>query len=300
MELITIDIPADSADREFYLATICDVHVGARDFDRDLFTKYINWITGEPNAIPIILGDLAEHIAPLDKRWDARTVDQSYPPRALANLPHHELQDFIKLIEPITDRIVMVGMGNHELKIGTRGDYDPHLNLVERLGGALNENGLPQRVKLDSALSRSTPPADGNYEGFIKLRFIKSKKVVATTKIYYHHGAKGGSPSSVTSYLDKLLSEYQTDIVMVGHGHRMAAHERSRIEPNKRWKDIKIKSSLGVMHGSWKRGWGAGYVTYEVKAGYTPRALGPVLIKINPMKKTWVALLGDRPWEVTE
>lgn len=297
MELIVVDVPLEAPDSEYILAAISDVHVGARDFDREGFKRYIKWIESEPKAIPIIIGDLAEHISSSDKRWDARSVDQTYPPKALAHLPHYELDDFVKLIKPIANRIVLIGMGNHELKLGTRGEFDPHYELLKVMGGSTNDGGNPQKVRLDRNLLRTTPPADGNYEGFLKLRFKKNGKIVCSTKIYYHHGAKGGSPSSVTSYLDKLLSDYPVDIAMVGHGHRIAVHERCKIKPSHKWVEIETRSSIAVMHGAWKRGWGPGYTTYESKSGYTPRILGPVLIRIQPTKKIWKAVLGDRPWE---
>jgi UDP-2,3-diacylglucosamine pyrophosphatase LpxH len=297
MELITIDVPIDNPEDEYIIATITDTHVGARDFDRAGFKKYVDWISKSKNVITLIIGDVGEHISTSDKRWDARAIDQSYKPEDLACVVQHETQDFRELIKPITSKISMCGTGNHDLKSGTRGEYCPHIELLKSLGSNKNSSGIAQFIKLDKNLNRLTPPADGEYEGFIRLRFIQGRRVVNCIKIYYHHGAKGGSPSSITNYLDKLLADYHTDLVMVGHGHRISIHERVRTEPSLKWHEIVTKPAIAVMHGSWKKGWGSGYTTYECKAGYAPRTLGPVLIRITPLDKTIKASLGDRPWE---
>lgn len=297
MELITIDVPIDDPNEEYIIATITDTHVGARDFDRTGFKKYVNWIAKTKNVISIVLGDVGEHISTSDQRWDARTIDQEYKPENLACVVQHETQDFKNLIKPIENKISVLCTGNHDLKSGTRGEYCPHIELLKSMGSLKNSTGSAQFIKLDKNLNRATPPADGSYEGFIRLRFIHGRKLVNCIKIYYHHGAKGGSASSITGYLDKLMADYNADLIMVGHGHRIAVHERVRAEPSNKWFEILIKPSIAVMHGSWKRGWGSGYTTYESKTGYSPKTLGPVPIRIIPADKTIKASLGDRPWE---
>ena len=83
-----------------------DVHIGTKEFDRDLFNEWIEMVKSDPNGVVVIVGDLMNMGLKTSK---SNVYEEKLSPMAQKELCY-------ELLSPISDRIIAGCPGNHEYR----------------------------------------------------------------------------------------------------------------------------------------------------------------------------------------
>ena len=236
--------------------------MGNAGCDLDELKKVIEYIKARDHTYWLGLGDYIDAIVVNDaKRFDPRSIDQSYKIADLSNLIRDQIKYIIDLLKPIAGRGLAVFCGNHEEHIRLHYYYDVLLELAREL----------------------SLPAMG-YDGFVRLHFHRTKSEGRNSfDIYATHGFGGSRRSGgKVNKLEDLCYHFDADIIMVGHEHKkIIAPPVLRLGLNNACQLIQ-KKQLAVMTGSFLRGYVEGHTSYVERNGYPPTDLGVVKISIAP------------------
>ena len=167
-----------------------DVHFGAKACRIDKFKERIEKIKKDKNAIVILNGDLLEAIHFNDPRFDIDSVDPKY------NTVNKQYVGMRKILEPIKNKIVAVGDGNHEYKIKKYSGMDISRLYAEEFNAIYYGDAL-----------------------IIKLTIAKKEY-----NCLIIHGGSGsttmtGNIGAIKKYADNM--ETTPDVVIMGHVHRL-------------------------------------------------------------------------------
>ena len=240
---------------------IGDLHCGAKGFAEAKFMQDIEMIRADDNAYVILLGDMSECINTKDKRFDIHAIADRFA-HCVDNLAEMQTRYVCEMLMPIREKILGVLRGNHERHILRTCDIDMTDNIAHRL----------QITNLqDSA--------------FIILSISCGGATTRDYTIYATHGNVAGRKSGgKANRLEDLMSAFEADVYMIGHGHKKLAHTSSRLEPHKKankW-GLKAKKKVGFMTGSYLK-------SYEIDAGgyaeqmmLPPSDIGVVYVEICP------------------
>lgn len=106
MELLKREMPEN-----YSIADAGDIHVGCINCDYDGFDNLIAWVQAKPNRYLNLKGDLIEAITPQDKRFSMRSVDLRF------KSPKDQADYIVERLRPVSDHILGMCIGNHELKL---------------------------------------------------------------------------------------------------------------------------------------------------------------------------------------
>ena len=190
---------------------ISDVHEGhANSCDSELkkTVRAIKEISTEREVVTILNGDMIDSITINDKRFNPVEVNDKYLIRDLKDLPRKQADNLIELLKPIKDTIKFATVGNHE---ETYISYN-HFDIYDYY---CNELGCEKLGKF--ALGR------------IYVRPNKSSNSF-TLNVGITHGAGGGGKSIAypLTYTYDKFQNYNVDIGITGHIHKLIAHPESR------------------------------------------------------------------------
>lgn len=197
------------------IALVSDLHIGTNDCDTLRIRSDVEFFRSI-NALVFINGDLFDAILPTDNRYEtaAHIVDGSRN-----DLVNQAVEIAVRLLSPLGDNLVMVGVGNHEYKV-TR-NY--HVDLI-KIFHYLYHRETGHSFEL------------GDYHGFVQFHVpeFRMTKRQSNYMMYYHHGWGGSSSKSGTKLaLNDLRSRTVADIYWIGHKHQTAVYSESRLEPPK-------------------------------------------------------------------
>ena len=105
MEITTVELPED-----YTLVDTGDWHLGPLTCHFDGVCSVIERVAADPKAYVVLKGDLADAIAPGDKRYAHTSMDFS----RLLLTPQDQSDKLIEIIRPIKDRVLTSVIGNHE------------------------------------------------------------------------------------------------------------------------------------------------------------------------------------------
>ena len=105
--------------RNFNLYLFSDAHAGSALFYRKGFLKFVDTVRRDPIGLAIDLGDAIEAIMTDDKRYTDDTAKQP--------IPLKQANDYIEMIRPIKDKIIVRLMGNHEHKLHRFGNLAEYI-----------------------------------------------------------------------------------------------------------------------------------------------------------------------------
>jgi hypothetical protein len=181
------------------------------------------------------------------------------------------------ILEPIKNKIIAVGMGNHELTILNK----CHTNMSKRLAKAL---GVPYL----------------GYSYFIRLQIFSIVNDVKgqgrTVDVFCQHGFGGGTRTlggSLTKYA-RHADQFHCDIYIAGHDHRLqyAKYSSFALIGQKTAKLIS-KSKVVLLGGSWKKTYAQGSsVSWEETKGFPITEIGGATINIK-VTDEWVKITVD-------
>jgi len=237
---------------------ISDIHLGAKACDRKAFKKYLE--DSNKSTYFIGIGDLYDSIVVKDKRYQKST--DSTEGDAIIDEQIDEGEEFLY---PYKNRIIGLGMGNHEDDVLRIGGTD----MISRTCRRLETNHL-------------------GWSGLIKLILSENKSRTRTVTIRYHHGwgaAARTEGGSLTKY-SKDRKNWDADIFLYGHDHHRIAKELPRL--GLVGKKLIAKPQHICLCGTFLRTYLEGKdATYGEKKGYDPVAIGCMDLIIKPTKN-WV------------
>jgi len=175
-----------------------------------------------------------------------------------------------EVLAPYKDKIIGGGDGNHEHSIIKYHGHNPMRRMSEKLGFKYL-----------------------GYSWFVRLVFSEDNSRTRTVVVYGHHGWGGGSRTAggeLTKY-DKVRKNYEADIYMFGHGHRLQSSRSVQI--GMRGKGLYSKPKYTVLCGSFLKTLSETTdATYSEVAGYPPIEVGGATITIKPDGK-WAEISSD-------
>jgi hypothetical protein len=267
MQVIEHIVNYEKTSDTFRLHYISDIHEGNSGHDRNALRRDVNMIKDDPNAIWFGGGDYADCIVTSDsKRWDPKAIAPEYFPH-LDNLVTKQFETVKRELLPIKDKCVGLHDGNHEASIRRKYHVD-HVNAWAA------EWGVPHLKNL--ALTRLT---------------FRRKDHSSTFIVFSSHSSIAGrNTGGKINRLTNLMSSFDADIYMVGHGHHKV-HAQPVILGCTRKGEPKLQSQTRVafMTGAYLRTYQEDVETYGETSLYSPTELGALRVCIKPeSRELWI------------
>jgi len=281
-----------SRSDEFSIWPFGDVHFGNRGCAIELLKTHIAQVHDDPMAFWFAPGDLADYIAPGDKRFDPAVLGPDIGLESLGNLGRELCSRVGKLFEPIAHKCLGIGIGNHEIKYerATNQDrlhYDLLKHLSDRAGRQIPHLGytgmfdlifvrVPRRKTLPKP-ERICPVKGHDRRAF---RFVVEHGTGASR-------SRGGKANRLAS----MAARFEADIGVQGHLHDPDAFPVTRIGANHDCSGPAAKNMMLVRTGSYLRTYQQDVLGYGEIAGYNPVTLGAKPIHIQPTpRKIWAEI----------
>lgn len=244
----------------FKLKPLSDIHIGNRAFDEKAFKEYLS--DSDNRTYFIGIGDLYDAIMPNDNRYQ-KSIDAEEGD----NIMDKQVARGVKLLEPIKDKIIGLGVGNHERVVIRKCGSDMISRTCEKLG-------IPNL----------------GYSGLLKLMFSESGSRTRTIIVRYHHGWGGGS-RTIGADLTKFsrdVAYWDADIFLYGHVHKLQTDEIPRLGLS--GETLYAKPKVICICGTFLKTYmDSSDATYSEVAGYPPTTVGGLTLTIRPNKK-WVEI----------
>jgi len=259
---------------------LADIHLGVANCDEKLLARVIKAIASRPNNYWIGLGDFIDAVTPQDqRRFDPRCLASWINMNDLVSVAYKQTEKAIEYLEPIAKKCLGICSGNHE-------------------ESAMKYYGIPVGQMIAGALK--APYLD--YYGIVPLVLSRrkegSKAGLHQFKIVATHGHSGSiTTGSVANILERAINRHAgIDVLFMGHLHRGIYVTNEKIGLNRDMTDTKCYRCLGVMSGSFYRGYCDGVPSYAEKKGHPPAALGPLAVEVGfKRRENGTEYLGARP-----
>jgi predicted phosphodiesterase len=251
----------DSRTDVIKIKPIMDLHYGASTCDVKAFKEYIK--DRNDHTWFLTNGDLMDSILFNDKRYQ-RALDASE--QKIDEVVDADIIDVYKLLEPIKDRLITIGHGNHEQTIVKKCGTNPSKRLAELLG-------VP-------------------YMGYSYwLRLLITRKGGTTRKVDFmiSHGFGGGTRTeggSLTKY-SKAADRFDADVIIYGHDHKknFTRYPILYLDLSAKAKLIQ-KPKVVCLGGSWKKTYtNTTTASWEECSGFPPIEIGGITIEIKPQER---------------
>jgi len=254
--------------RKHRIYVLSDIHVGNINFQRKLFKDVVNKISQDKDSHVILLGDYCDYIVKTDsKRFDPKTIESCYSLQDLNNLPYVQTQDFIKLIEPIKDKILCCIAGNHENSIEKYNNFDPYSMICEALG-------LPEF----------------GYMGFLSLGINMRENKGSEYRITFslNHGVSGGgfTKGYPLNVLSRMFSTNIGDLNIMGHTHKQHSYKEQHNTLSNTGKFIEPHRYF-IMNPCFLKTYVEGNRNYFENKGRTPSDIGYTQLEFNFGWENW-------------
>ena len=235
--------------KELHLIPIGDTHVGDPGFDDKLFMDQVRQIQDDPNALCVLTGDMINNAL-------KDSVSNVYD----AMRPSDEIRYFVKLMEPIKDKLIGVINGNHCIRTDKHSDISP----AEVIAAKLNTPYFGDEVFLKVSFGRTVPHNNQVYYG-----------------LFLYHGAGGGRlAGSKVNVVQRMTQVVLADIYIAGHTHQISAVPQTIYVPDLRTNKVNEQKMMCVSTGSYLKRDG-----YPAQKGLPPMALGSPTIVMSGKRK---------------
>lgn len=266
MKVVTYRIQYEYG-QTYTLKPIFDIHKGSKAHDRKAFLNFLK--DSDERTFFIGGGDWWDAIVVPDKRYQKSSDGTNGD-----DILDQQLDEMETDIDCIGDRLIGIGIGNHELvalkRYGT--------NLSKRLCRRLNKKGHDVKYL--------------GYSGIIRLLFRQKNGRGRTVLVHYHHGWGGGSRTeggALTKYSKDVL-HYDCDVGCYGHDHKKLTHEIARL--GLVGEKLINKPIHIALCGSFKKTFlKTDDPTWEETKGFPPSAIGGVKFEITPTTD-WMKIKG--------
>lgn len=260
MEYVKHDLTYGDPTKWIDLHFISDVHKGAAGYNEKAFLERIESIRTNPRAVWFGVGDLGDYIFYSDPRFTMS---------AIANIDVSEMRDGIfgqirkiaTALEPITDKCIGVGSGNHEEKIAQRYHVDPTRELSYRL---------------------KVP-----YIGYSALTLLRLKAksdrgfTVYSARVFTHHGYGGGRRHGPQiNKAEDCLRSHEADIYALAHVHGKVASKLNIKGINSGGNPTELLKTF-IVTGSYQDNSTRGTVTYAERMLFPKSPYGSPTVRIR-------------------
>lgn len=198
MKCIKIDLPKEFKSIE--IEPLYDLHIGSRKCDYALIQERIDRIKNNDNVYCVLGGDIINN----STINSVAAADVYEAPLS----PQEQMEVAIKILKPISHKIIGVVSGNHE-----RRDSKDGIDLTQIMA-----------LQLD-CLDKYDPASE-----VLFVRFGKNElgRKVAYSILITHGSGGGGMVGSKANKLSKTGQIVDADVVIVGHTHQgLTFRERS-------------------------------------------------------------------------
>jgi predicted phosphodiesterase len=236
---------------------IMDLHYGSSTCDVKAFREYLR--DRDEFTWFVTNGDLMDSILFNDKRYQ-RSMDAS--DKEIDEVIDADVLAVYKILEPIKDRILAVGHGNHEQTIVKKCGTNPSKRLAEMLGA----------------------PYMG-YSYWMRLIICRKATHKRAVDFMISHGFGGGTRTeggSLTKY-SKAADRFDADVLIYGHDHKknFTRYPVLYIDQSVKAKLI-AKPKLVCLGGSWKKTYTNNTsASWEECMGFPPSEVGGITIEIK-------------------
>lgn len=251
MKIININLGKDL--KELRIIPISDVHIGDKLTNYKLLKEVLETIKDTPNVYTILNGDLC-NTALKNSKSDVY-LDELTPMEQVLRL--------IELLEPIKDKILVIGTGNHEDRISKDTNIDV-IRLVAR------ELGIEDRY------------ADNWW--YLFLRFgekERGRKAEMCYQITGYHGSGGGRKTGgKANRLEEMSQTVIADLYIMGHTHKPLSTKGAIYLPDYANNSLNKKQMYYLMTNSF-----LDYGGYGEKLGFPPTDNTPTEAVLDGTKR---------------
>lgn len=258
-------------DAEFSLYDVADIHFGNRGCAKHVLEGDVKRIKNDPSAFWALGGDYADFISFADKRFDPECVDEDMRVVDMAQMATWLTEKVLTFLSPIKEKCLGAGIGNHEHKYFTAtAQQNVHSNMC---------------TDLDCQ--------DLGYSGWFDLYFehmpgmtgcqlIKRPKAdqirkpgQARLRTMVHHGfSAAATAGGKMNALKRAMDMADADLIMMGHLHEQIAKATVRLGVDDSCQVLTHRTSLGMITGTYLRGYAMNQTGYGEMRGYPPSVLG--------------------------
>jgi hypothetical protein len=268
-------------DSEFRVYSIADIHWLNRGCSKDQLARDIQTIKDDEYALWVGVGDYCDWITPGHPHFDPLCLPPDFTFEDLARYAFCVSRAIINLFDPIKDKCIGFGFGNHEWNMMARkNQYEIHAEICRQLnvpdlwfGSFIDvyfvHNPHAKRVRIQDCPETGIP-----------------EKYTAKLTVVAFHGA--GAPATAGGKMNRLKSLNDiciADLVIMGHPHEQLAKPFVRLTTNEECSEIKEKVTMGLITGSYLRGYMSGMVSYGERRGYSPTTIGATRARYIPSSR---------------
>lgn len=254
-------------DAEFSIYDVADIHWGARGVAKEHLKRDIQRIRRNPYAIWFCGGDYMDLVMPGDKRFDPDAVDVDLRVNDLTRIAALLSNKLVDMFTPIKDKCAGWCIGNHEHKHMTR---NSEMYIHE---------GICEQLNVPNMLFSGFAHLYFCYEpGFKGVEMTRSmtppENYTVLLRCFIHHGfSAAATPGGKINALARLVHSVEADLVMMSHVHEQMAKAFVTILQDDN-SQIGDRKKMGMITGTYLRGYSSGYVPYGEMRGYPPTTIG--------------------------
>ena len=232
-------------------------HLGTVCCSEESIASTVRTIKDDDDAIVLLMGDLAEYIAPGDPRWNRKLIAEWVDHDDVAR---SQTKRVIDVFKPIRDKCIGLIAGNHEYKFMLH----QHDNVQEWNCEALDLPNL-------------------GYSCFVNLVFEreKSNEHHAFLGCVTHGGSGATTDTGAKNALRKWMTQNRADWYAYGHLHRVGMIDKDQLAVNQAMK-IVDKETIGVLTGCFFKTYQEGVdPSYGEMRTFEPNTIGYSVIEFN-------------------
>lgn len=238
--------------------TLFDLHIGNRFCDLRAIRAYLE--DSDDKTYFIGGGDLFDAVIVKDEKRYRKSSDSS--PQHEDSILDYQRSVALDLLKPYKDKILALGIGNHEDVIVKKCSHNPVKTLCTMLD-------VPY----------------GGYTYFLQVN-LRTKTGMGRQVVFkVHHGWGGGSRTEgadITKYA-RDTGKYDADVFLYGHGHRLQHYSMPIIGTT--GTKLIARDRFVVLCGTFlKTLSNTTDPTYSEIAGYPPVHVGSPTINVKPLR----------------
>jgi hypothetical protein len=272
-------------DAQFRFWPFADIHLGQAGCTKHQLEADIKQVKDDPYSVWGLFGDYADFINVRDRRFDASVFDEEILAKELASLGAYLMEKVYKYFEPIKEKCLGLGFGNHEYMYMKDND---HAHMHELLCKHMDAKNLGYcglfdlYLKHDAGLRKSV--------SVIKDSGPVRGAGVFKVRIGYHHGfGAAATAGGKINALKKLTDQFDANLLICGHMHEKVSKGFVRLGANEDCTKIVEIPYLGIVTGSYLKTYHHGVVSYGEIKGYPPTILGVSCARIIPCQRQLIA-----------
>ncbi len=248
--------------QDIFFYNLSDIHLGNKACAKKKLYETIDEIKKTKFAYWFATGDLGEYISARDKRHDFSSMDDEIfdSPEKIGNMGGTIVDSLVELLEPIKDKCMGIGIGNHEWSYAVANNQESiHRSLCNRL----NATYIGYSAFLDTNIK------------------VANRTETRTIRHFLSHGSGGAAtPGGKLNTIMKYINQFDADIYWVGHLHDSLAYKVPIVGADRKCNYLMAKIKLGIMSGSFFRTYAQGVTTYSERKGYRPTYLGAAKVRV--------------------